>query len=354
MTFGRIEVMYNWIIEKKKGTKMNEDIERVCELLKKHRKTNKSILAKLTNILPIIRIIDSSQEESIKLSRALQARLKKLDRPEKEPDLRIALLKEVVLILEPATLKKRDLVAKLKEKGVRLPSSFALILSIWRKAGAFEESQKQGWYEASPKGRSMVGLPPKPYNPEESVTQEESPKELEVEKEIASLREKLQKVEAELASARSKIARREIKLAKAARQRQLSQRDLAILGLYEARPGKLKRNDVKLLLEKKGKTPTKNSLTFLLTNIGSNEMIASSGEWGNKDFSLTQKGEERAKKLFESQPCGEKSSEPVPPAEPAPPPQKEEVKVEPQQPQPCVEKVPEPKLAVEEGPDGMR
>ena len=45
--------MYNWIIEKKKGTKMNEDIERVCELLKKHRKTNKSILAKLTNILPI-------------------------------------------------------------------------------------------------------------------------------------------------------------------------------------------------------------------------------------------------------------------------------------------------------------
>ena len=72
---------------------------------------------------------------------------------------------------------------------------------------------------------------------------------------------------------------------------------------------------------------------------------------GDKDFSLTQKGEERAKKLFESQPCGEKSSEPVPPAELAPPPQKEEVKVEPQQPQPCVEKVPEPKLAVEERRD---
>ena len=84
-----------------------------------------------------------------------------------------------------------------------MPSSFALILSIWRKAGAFEASQKQGWYEASPKRESMVGWPPKPYNPEESVTQEESPKEPEVEKEIASLREKLQKVEAELASARS-------------------------------------------------------------------------------------------------------------------------------------------------------
>jgi hypothetical protein len=129
----------------------------------------------------------------------------------------------------------------------------------------------------------------------------------------------------------------------------LSQLDLAILGLYDARPGKLKRDDIKSLLEKKGKTPTKNSLMFLLTSFGSKEMIASSGERGNRDFSLTEKGEARGRQLSESQPQVETNCE-VPPSP--------EKVLEPQpcvektsEPQPCAEKAPEPQPVVEEGPD---
>jgi predicted nucleic acid-binding Zn-ribbon protein len=280
---------------------MKEALKRVCGLIKETGKINRSIVAKLTGILPLIRRFDSVQEELTKLRKTLQAKFKKLEEPEKQLDQKLDLFKRVAQVLEPAMIKKQDLVAKLNEQGVRVSSSFQLLLATWKREGLFDTRFGKGWYCLSAKGRNIAGLPPRSSRAQEPVEPPKSLKELG--NEIASLKEKLQeaeskavKLEAELDAAASKPR------GKKRKQKSLSQLDLIIIGLYDARPRKLKKADIKFLLDKEGKTAAPHSLIVLLTRTGSKGMIASSGGWGKKEYWLTPKGEARAEQIRGLQP----------------------------------------------------
>ena len=278
---------------------MKEALAAVCKLIKETRRVSKFISNKLTDIAPLVRKLESGQKEITELRKVLQAQLKKIEAPEKPRDQKLDFFKVVARALEPAMLKKKDLVVKLQEQGVHLSGSFQFLLSQWRNEGLFNTSFGNGWYCLSAKGRSIAGLPAKSSRLQESVEPKKTHKELEAE---------IVQLKAELSAAAPKQHGQKEKLScaeKVKKQRALSQLDLVVRGLYDVRPRKLKHGDIKSVLEKQGKVLTTANVSVLLVQAKSKGLVVSSGGRRKMDYWLTQNGEEKAKQLIQLQSVSE-------------------------------------------------
>jgi hypothetical protein len=276
---------------------MNEVLSEVYRLVKVTRRLSCSVATRLTSILPLVRKLDQVQKDLTALRKRILQEVKEVKTSRKPPNQRLELFKDVAHALEPAMLKKRDLISRLKEQGVKSPVFIGGILCQWKKDGLFNTGFVKGWYSLSPKGRNLAGLPPKPLAVLDPTLIEKGRKEIESERLIASLKEELQKARTEVEQLKSGLVQK-VSRPKEKKEKSLSQLDLVLLEMFNVRPRKLTKGDVKDLLDRSGKTSTPDSLVVLLTKVGSKDMIISSGARGNKEYWLTPKGEARAKQIL--------------------------------------------------------